>query len=123
MKIAVAECERGGEEYFPRVRAQFATPSALMASAVGLKDRDTASHTLRLAPGHVGSWTRDDCELMRQLKDQLLTQLSSKVVAFSLACGAPFNSERYSVIVQNVDSTRSPTHVAVADAKPRTQTR
>jgi hypothetical protein len=122
MKIGVSECERRGEEYTPRVRVQFATPSALLTSHVVTSA--ATPHTLRLAPGHLGSWTRDDCELMRQLKNQLLTQLpANKVLAYSLACGAPINSERYSVIVQATEPAHDPSHVAVADVKSASKVR
>jgi hypothetical protein len=54
---------------------------------------------------------------MRQLKDQLFSQLNVRVLAFSLSCLAPaVNSERYSVTVQAADPSRVATKLAAARA-------
>jgi hypothetical protein len=117
MDITASECEGGANGYSPRVRVQFATPSQLLGASTATTGPKPTVRTVRLAPGHLGSWEPRDCELMRQLKDQLLSQLNMKVVAFSLACLAPaVNSEHYSVTVQAADPSSVPTKLAAARA-------
>ena len=55
----------------------------------------------RLEPGHPGSLSGADCELLRQIKDGLLAPLSQRVVSFNLACSAqPSTGARFNLSVQ-----------------------
>ena len=115
MKILTSECFGGVEAYSPRVHLRFSVPSTPANVPTRVAGADGSSKTLRLAPGHLGSWTRNDCELMRQIKDKLLPQVAPKIVAFSLACAAPpANSEHYSVVVQIIEPAHAPARVAAA---------
>lgn len=118
MKILTSQCAGGEDAYSPHVHLQFSMPSTPTNISTGVPN--ATPKTLRLAPGQLGSWTRNDCDLMRQIKDKLLPQVTTKVIAFSLACAAPaVNSEHYSVVVQAIEPAGASARVAsAANASP-----
>lgn len=111
-QVTVSAYACGPEGYSPRVRLQFSLPARVL-QAHALEVRQAQPRIVRLGPGTPRSWTAADCELMRQVKDQLISQLSPKVVSFSLACLAPpVNSEHYNVTVQVVTPASTPSRLA-----------
>jgi hypothetical protein len=110
-KILVYQCgERAGKlARSPKVHLQFSTPELLADSQARRADIKAASQTVRLAPGHPASLQESDCELMRQIKDELLPEITKRTVSFNLACPAQASS-------------RSAFHITVQTAIPLTGT-
>jgi hypothetical protein len=90
-KILVYRCSDspGAQAGSPRVHLQFSTPELVNSAQARWAQIDASSETIRLSPGHPASLRDSDCELMRQLKDGLLPELTERVVSFDLACAGP----------------------------------
>jgi hypothetical protein len=99
LRVLATRCESGSRS--PSVRLQFAMPELAQHTAKPGVGIEAAAAVVRLEPGHPGSLYAADCELMRQIKDRLLTPLSQHVVNFNLACSAAASrGARFTLSVQ-----------------------
>jgi hypothetical protein len=111
LKVSAARCELGSRS--PSVRLQFSLPGPGERPAKPAAAHDAATTIVRLEPGHPGSLSAVDCELMRQIKDRLLAPLSQRVVSFNLACSAPpSKGARFNLAVQMLQPLGDDTRVA-----------
>lgn len=85
--VLAARCEPGSRS--PRVRVRFSMPEIAERTAKQGTVVEVSAALVRLEPGHPVSLDATDCELMRQIKDGLLTPISQHVTTFNLACSAP----------------------------------
>jgi hypothetical protein len=105
----------------PRVQLKFALPEAVPAAQARLADMQATPLRVVLEPGHPASLVAGDCELLRQIKDGLLTSLSQsqRVVSFDLACAAPRSSRwPFNVTVQALEPASGTPRVAQVTTKP-----
>ena len=70
----------------PTVHVRFVLPRLLQGEAAGYADIQAAQHTIELAPGHVAHLVASDCQLVRELRQSLLTDLPVKVLSAQFAC-------------------------------------
>jgi len=99
LKILAYRCgpQLGELANSPSVQLRFSLPELLDTGQARWADMDATTRTVRLTPGRPGSLHDSDCELLRQIKDELLAALPDRVVSFDLACAAaksarwPFN--------------------------------
>jgi hypothetical protein len=91
MEIVTYRCgpQLGELANSPSVQLRFSLPELLDTGQARWADIDATPRTVRLTPGHPASLRDSDCELLRQLKDELLAALPDRVVSFNLACAAP----------------------------------
>ncbi len=70
----------------PSVEVQFALPETLKPDQGRLAEFEALEQTVTLGPGHPESLDRSDCELLRQIREQLLSQLPLKILGPGLEC-------------------------------------
>jgi hypothetical protein len=126
LQILAYRCEAGrdsNDARSPRVQLRFNLPEALDKSLARMADVQATPQTVRLTPGHPVSLQTSDCELLRQMKNELLPALDkpTQVVSFDLACAAPHPARWPSnVTVQSLKAVNStPPVAAQADPMPR----
>jgi len=116
MKIAAYRCESslGREALSPDVHLVFQTPEALGHAQSRWSDVEAVTKTVRLEPGTPLSLDNSDCELLRQIKDTLLAELSDKTLNYRLACHAPPTGDpQFSLAVEALTpATGMPVRVA-----------
>ena len=102
MRILAYQCGKGLGQlaHSPQVHVHFSIPQAVRGSAARWADVNVEPRTVRLAPGHPASIKASDCELLRQMKDDLLAALPDRVLQFNLACEAPATPWPFSVSVE-----------------------
>lgn len=101
LKVLTARCEPGSRS--PIVRLQFSMPELVERTSKRGTIVEAAAAIVRLEPGHPVSLYAADCELMRQIKDGLLTPLSQHIMSFNLACSAPpSRGARFNLSVQTL---------------------
>lgn len=83
------------DERSPSVELQFSLPHAIETGQRQLADLQAADSSITLEPGRPTPLDSADCELMRQVKDELLPELPVKVVSFHLSCAAPQTAHRH----------------------------
>ena len=118
MKILTYRCgpQPGELANSPSVHLQFSLPELLDAGQARWADIDATTRNVQLTPGHPGSLRDSDCDLIRQIKDQLLAALPERVVSFQLACAAPRSAgSPFNVSVQ----TLTPVSPTPLSATPR----
>jgi len=97
IKILVYQCGPQARELArsPQVHLQFSTPEILTGAQARWAEIRAAPETIHLGPGQPASLRDSDCELMRQIKDELLPEMTDRIVSVDLACTArrrsPFN--------------------------------
>jgi hypothetical protein len=99
LKILTYRCgQRAGTlANSPSVQLQFSLPELLDPQQARWADVSVTPQTVRLTAGTPGSLHDTDCELLRQMKDKLLSALPTRITGFKLACAAttsarwPFN--------------------------------
>jgi hypothetical protein len=107
IKILVYQCGREAGELArsPDVHLQFSTPEVLTGAQVRWAQIRAAPETVHLAPGQPASLRGSDCELMRQIKDELLPEVTERVVKVDFACSAPRQSRPpFNITVQTETS-------------------
>ena len=94
IKILVYQCgPRAGElARSPEVHLRFSTPEILTGTQARWAEIRAAPATIHLSPGQPASLQDSDCELMRQIKDELLPEVAEHIVGVEFACGAPRSS-------------------------------
>lgn len=111
LKILTERCD--GASRSPSVRLQFSTPELVKRTSTLGTAIDATVATIRLEPGHPASLDDADCELMRQIKDRLLTPMSQHIVSFNLACYlSPSGRGRFNVSMQALQLVSSGARVA-----------
>jgi hypothetical protein len=109
--VLTARCEPGSRS--PRVRVRFSMPEIVERTAKQGAAVEASAALVRLEPGHPVSLDATDCELMRQIKDGLLTPTSQHVMTFNLACSAPPSKwPRFSLSVRTLQPLASGVRVA-----------
>jgi hypothetical protein len=123
MKILVYRCgdSAGALTRSPSVHLQFHTPELVKGAQTRWAEIDAASQTISLSPGRPASLHDSDCELMRQIKDGLLPELTERLVSFDLACAAPRPSRRpFNITVQALTPVNGNSRVAArVEAPPK----
>jgi len=118
--ILVYSCsgQMGANALSPSVHLRFATPELLSGAQTRWADMHAAPETIRLTPGQPASLRPSDCALMRQIKDELLSELGDRIVSYKLACSAPRSIRwPFAVTVQALAPVySSPRVVAHADS-------
>jgi hypothetical protein len=102
LKILPYRCESalGEAARSPSVQLQFQLAEVLSGKQARWADVQVIKSTVVLGPGNPKSLDAADCELLQQVKDTLLSQLSTPVVSYHLACHAPTGRKPgYSVAV------------------------
>ena len=102
MRILAYQCGKrlGQLAHSPQVHLHFFIPQAVRGAAARWADVNVEPRAVRLAPGHPASIKASDCELLRQMKDDLLAALPDRVLQFNLACEAPATPWPFSVSVE-----------------------
>lgn len=100
-KILTYHCGATAAEssHSPSVQLQFELPELLPASLSRYADVTVERATRRLGPGKLPSFTTQDCELLRQMRTQLLAALPVRVLG-TLSCPASASKEQYALEVQ-----------------------
>jgi hypothetical protein len=116
-KIVPYECE--GQS--PKVQLQFSLPAALEGAQARLADLRASNDTITLEPGHPAPLEAADCELVRQIKDELFTELPLRVLSSELSCArSPAGHSRFRLSLQalRADSPSESATAASAGAVP-----
>ncbi len=102
MRILAYQCGKGLGQlaHSPQVHLHFFIPQVVRGAAARWADINVEPRAVRLAPGHPASIKASDCELLRQMKDDLLAALPDRVLQFNLACEAPATPWPFSVSVE-----------------------
>ena len=116
VRILAYQCGKalGQRAYSPQVHLHFFIPQSVGHSQARWADVHVTSRTVRLGPGHPASITASDCELLRQMKDDLLAALPDRVLNFNLACEAPTTRWPFGVSVQALTPVAGQARVASA---------
>lgn len=118
MKILAYQCGKklGQQAYSPQVHLHFSIPQVVGHSEARWADVHVTSKTVHLGPGHPASITDSDCELLRQMKDDLLAALPDRVLNFNLACEAPATHWPFGVSVRALTPVEGQARVAATTA-------
>jgi len=102
VRILTYQCGKnlGQEAYSPQVQLHFSIPQVVGHAEARWADLHVTAKTVHLGPGHPASITDSDCELLEQMKDDLLAALPDRVLNFNLACEAPATRWPFGVSVQ-----------------------
>jgi hypothetical protein len=124
MKILPYGCEQrsGSPDFSPRVELTFSLPREVAANDARWADLQVMAKPVRLQPGAPSHLDDQDCDLLKQIKDTLLTNINYTVSGFHLACGAPRPSSGgpFGLTVEAlVPVTQSSTHAAAAPSLNR----
>jgi hypothetical protein len=109
--VLTSRCEIGSRS--PSVRVQFSMPEVLERNSKGGAVVQVAAAIVRLEPGHPVSLRAGDCELLRQIKDGLLTAVFQSAMNFNLACSAPSVVARFNLSVQTLQPLDNGARVAL----------
>jgi len=101
----------------PSVELQFSMPKAVQGAEVRYSDLQAVSDTIVLKAARPAPFDATDCELMRQIKDELFPTLPIHVVDFRLNCVAPQTSRHFQVSLQTLLPTSQQSN-AVTTAPP-----
>jgi len=71
----------------PSVELQFSIPKAIQGAEARYSQLQATNDTIVLAPGRPAPLDATDCELVRQIKDELFPALPIQVAGFQLNCG------------------------------------
>jgi hypothetical protein len=88
MKILPYRCERalGEAARSPSVQLHFQLPEVLHGNLARWADIRVVNSTVTFQPGHPKSFDATDCDLLRQIKDTLFTQVVDRAATYHLAC-------------------------------------
>jgi hypothetical protein len=100
----------------PNVQLEFSLPGPVQGAQARFADLQAVNDTITLEPGHPAPLEAADCELMRQIKDELFSELPVRVVSSELSCVAgPANHRHFRVSLQ---ALRAATQSESAAAAP-----
>jgi len=119
MKILPYRCESslGSAAYSPSVELVFSLPSEVSGRNARWADLQVVPKSVRLQPGTPSHLDKQDCALLKQMKDTLLRNIGATVTNFHLACNAPPSSSNppFSMTVKALAPVgESPNRVAAA---------
>ena len=102
MRILAYRCGPGLGQlaYSPQVHLHFFIPQAVGPSEARWADVNVEPRTIRLEPTHPASIKASDCELLRQMKEDLIAALPDRVLNFNLACEAPVTRRPFGLSVE-----------------------
>jgi hypothetical protein len=101
----------------PKVQLQFSLPEPVNGAQARLADLRAVNDTITLEPGHPTPLDAADCELVRQIKDELFTELPVRVVSAETSCAAaPAAHTRFRVSLQALRADSPSTSAAAAPA-------
>jgi len=85
------ECERslGTRARSPQVHVRFWFPELVSAPPPSTTRLSVVRETVQLKPGNPPALGNSDCELLRQLKNALLSAVPLTITTYRLACAAP----------------------------------
>jgi hypothetical protein len=91
MKILPYRCEQrlGAAARSPSVELIFSMPAQATPKNVRWADVQVVPKSVRLQPGAPSHLDSQDCALLKQMKDTLLSNIGAVVTDFHLACNAP----------------------------------
>lgn len=121
VKILVYQCgpTAGVLGRSPDVHLQFAAPELLDRDQSKWAQFTAAATSIELAPGQPASLHASDCELLRQIKDELLPELGETVVRADLACAAAKSVHgHFSLTVRTLTPVDSNKHVVAIAPYP-----
>jgi hypothetical protein len=95
------------DERSPSVELQFSLPHAIERGQQQLADLQAPDDSITLEPGRPTPLDSADCELIRQVKDELFPELPVKVVSFHLSCAAPQTAHRHFKVTLQALTPRS----------------
>jgi hypothetical protein len=108
MEITPYHCD----QLSPSVELQFSLPHAMEGTPPRLADLQAADNTITLEPGRPSPLDSADCELMRQVKDELLPELPVHVLSFRLGCAAPQTAHHHFKLTLQALTPQPPTEAA-----------
>ena len=77
LKVVPYQCDSQS----PKVQLQFSLPEPVNGAQAQFADLRAVNDTITLEPGHPMPLDAADCELVRQIKDELLTELPVRVLS------------------------------------------
>jgi hypothetical protein len=84
LKVVPYHCD----SHSPKVQLQFSLPEPVNGAQARFADLRAVKDTITLEPGHPMPLDAADCELVRQIKDELLSELPVRVLSAELSCAA-----------------------------------
>lgn len=97
LKVVPYQCDSQS----PKVQLQFSLPEPVNGPQARFADLRAENDTITLEPGYPTPLDAADCELVRQIKDELFTELPVRVVSAELSCAAaPAAHTRFRVSLQ-----------------------
>ncbi len=101
----------------PKVQLQFSVPAAVEGAQARLADLRASNDTITLEPGHPAPLDAADCELVRQIKDELLSELPVRVLSSELSCAAAAAGHgRFRLSLQGLRADSPPESATTAPA-------
>jgi hypothetical protein len=101
----------------PNVQLQFSLPEPVEGAQARFADLQVVNEAITLEPGRPAPLEVADCELLRQIKDELFTELPVRVVSSELSCAAaPAGHKHFRVSVQALRASPSNEPAAAAAA-------
>jgi hypothetical protein len=101
----------------PKVQLQFSLPEPVDGAQARFADLRAVNDTITLEPGHPMPLDAADCELVRQIKDELLAELPVRVLSAELSCAvAPAAHTRFRLCLQALRADSPSKSAAAAPA-------
>ncbi len=104
MKIYTYGCSRAGQPASgtPRVYLTYAVPREMPQSGSASAGLKAARATVKLAPGEPKSLTPDDCVLLNDMRQTVLSSFANSINANALQCSAAKASKHFALVVQTL---------------------
>lgn len=104
MKIYAYGCSRAGRPASgtPRVDLTYAVPREMPVTGPHSVGLNAARATVKLAPGEPKSLTPDDCVLLNDMRQTVLSSFANSMNASSLHCSAARTSKHFALVVQTL---------------------
>jgi hypothetical protein len=113
LKVVPYQCDSQS----PKVQLQFSLPEPVDRPHARFADLQAVNDTITLEPGHPMPLEAADCELVRQIKDELLTELPVRVLSAELSCAAaPTTHTRFRLSLQALRADSPSASAAAAPA-------
>jgi hypothetical protein len=104
MKIYAYGCSRAGHPASgtPHVDLTYAVPREMPVTGSGSVGLKAAPATVKLAPGEPKSLTPDDCVLLNDMRQTVLSSFATTMNANRLHCSAARTSKHFALVVQTL---------------------
>lgn len=112
----------------PSVEMQFSIPRAVQGAEVRYSELQAVNDTIVLEPGRPAPINAADCELMRQITDELFPTLPVQVVGSELNCVVPQTSHQpfrvslQALLPESQDTQATPNHSSTPTSSMRAST-